>query len=89
MTVESLELDKPDEEVIGLLTTLLEEALNGNLRCIGVVGRSLKIDTFHAFAGDEQYAIQAIGSCRILEQELINSFISLNREPVFKDELGG
>lgn len=78
MSVEEIK-SKPQEMVIKLLEKRLEEAKNGNIQSIVIVGVCGDGSVFNCFDGS-YYPSALIGEMRITERDLIDCCVDIRRQ---------
>lgn len=87
MSVQEIDLNKPDEEVINLLEDILEQAKKGEIQSVALVYSWGNMWTNNAWAGMNKNNMAIIGEAACLQQELLDCFTNKRKMPIFYEDL--
>lgn len=87
MSVHEINPSPPNEEVIEMLTNLLEQVKTGEVQSVAVAYSLNNLWTGNVWAGMNYNNMAIIGEVACLQQELLDFFVKRRLTPVFEEEL--
>lgn len=74
---------KPNQQVVEMLESLIEEAKEGRIQSLAVAGVYSDCATFNCFDGN-YYPASLIGEIRILERDVVDLCVDTRRKPMWE-----